>query len=213
MNNIPVFTTQYGVASLILEEIPYKKTAYITIQATQSPEGLLKEAVEFCKACGAQVILAKGHVFLSKYPHHCTIVKMCSLKLPRSAAKRIPVTQDRLKMWQEIYTEKMSKVDNAAYMTDRKAQQMLRDQDGYFVYRDQELLGIGRASGDEIAVVVSCQKGAGEQVVLAMGEVLNGDRVCVHVASTNIPAIRLYTRLGFAKMEEVSRWYRVGKNL
>ena len=210
MNNIPVFTTEYGVASLILEEIPYKKVAYVTIQATQSPDELIKEALEFCHACGAETVLAKGHAALERFDYHCTIMKMCSLKLPRAAAKRIPVNEERLQLWQDIYNEKMAGVDNAAYMTDQKAREMLQAADGYFVYRDKELLGIGRAAGEEISVVAACQKGAGEQVVLSLGEVLTGDRVCVNVASTNIPAIRLYTKLGFAKMEEISRWYRIG---
>jgi len=36
MRDIPVFTTQYGVASLVLKEIPYKKRAHITLQATRN---------------------------------------------------------------------------------------------------------------------------------------------------------------------------------
>jgi hypothetical protein len=32
MRDIPMFTTEYGVASLVLKEIPYQAAAYITIQ-------------------------------------------------------------------------------------------------------------------------------------------------------------------------------------
>ena len=32
MKDFPVFTTQYGVASLIMKEIPYQKTAYVIIR-------------------------------------------------------------------------------------------------------------------------------------------------------------------------------------
>ena len=38
MRNIPVFTTEFGVASLILKEIPYKGTAYVRLQSSLYPE-------------------------------------------------------------------------------------------------------------------------------------------------------------------------------
>ena len=42
MKDFPVFTTEYGVASLILKEIPYQGTAYITLQDSLEPEKLLE---------------------------------------------------------------------------------------------------------------------------------------------------------------------------
>ena len=48
MKDIPVFTTQNGVASLILQEIPAQGCAYIRLQATLSPEQLLTECIAFC---------------------------------------------------------------------------------------------------------------------------------------------------------------------
>ena len=52
MKDIPVFTTEFGVASLILKEIPYRREAYIRIQTTQQPQELLKECISFCRMCG-----------------------------------------------------------------------------------------------------------------------------------------------------------------
>ena len=40
MKDFPMFTTEYGVASLLMKEIPYKETAYIIIQSSQEPEEL-----------------------------------------------------------------------------------------------------------------------------------------------------------------------------
>ncbi len=37
MRDIPVFSTENGVASLGLREIPYSAEAYITLQDTQAP--------------------------------------------------------------------------------------------------------------------------------------------------------------------------------
>ena len=56
MKDLPMFTTQNGVASLTLREIPYQQTAYIKLQATQQPKELLEECVGFCRAVGAEKV-------------------------------------------------------------------------------------------------------------------------------------------------------------
>ena len=47
MRDIPVFTTPYGSASLILREIPYKEDAYIRVLGTDDVDSLLRECAEF----------------------------------------------------------------------------------------------------------------------------------------------------------------------
>ena len=61
MKDFPMFTTEYGVASLVLREIPYRGEAYITIQDSLEPEKLLEECISFCRICGAEAVYAKGH--------------------------------------------------------------------------------------------------------------------------------------------------------
>ena len=36
-----------------------------------------------------------------------------------------------------------------------------------------------------------------------------GETITLEVASTNLRAIRLYEKLGFVAVEEVSRWYQI----
>ena len=60
MENIPVFTTENGVASLVLREIPYRETAYIQFASSQSPELFLEECVSFCQSVGAKTVLASA---------------------------------------------------------------------------------------------------------------------------------------------------------
>ena len=76
MRDIPVFTTEYGVASLVLREIPYRQEAYICIQSSCQPGQLLAECIGFCRACGAEKIYARNHEILGKYPLHTSIIKM-----------------------------------------------------------------------------------------------------------------------------------------
>ena len=48
MKDFPVFTTQYGAASLIMKEIPYQKNAYVIIRDSLEPEKLIAECPDLC---------------------------------------------------------------------------------------------------------------------------------------------------------------------
>lgn len=211
MKDIPMFTTENGVASLFLREIPYRKRAHIKIQATQNPEELLQECVDFCRACGAEWADASGHPWLETYPRTARILAMCrSLEgLPQTDAALFPVTEETVKMWLDIYNERMAQVPNTAWMSAEDGRRLLKDGDGYFIHRNGELLGIGQASGDRIDTVAAVQKGAGREIVLSLASLLTGDTVNLWVADTNAKAIRLYESLGFITTREVARWYRV----
>ncbi len=211
MKDLPVFTTENGVASLFLREIPYRKRAHIKIQSSLEPEALLAECVAFCRACGAEWIDAAGHPYLEKYP---LITALILMQRPREGLERtdaclFPVTEATVDRWREIYNERMQDVPNCAFMDSQHGKEMLAEGDGYFIHRNGELLGIGRASGNMLDTVISVVPGAGETVVRALAELLGEDTVRLQVASENQRAIRLYERLGFVPVRELSRWYRV----
>ena len=209
MRDIPVFTTEFGVASLVLKEIPYQGSAYITIQSSQTPEELLEECAGFCRACGAERIYATGHPWLEQKPLYTAVWEM---RCPRSAlpdtdAALWPVQASQLETWRQIYNEKVRKIPNAAWMSQMQGREMLQKGDGYFVHRGEQLLGIGRASGDRIDWVASVKPGAGREVVCALAHALTSDAVTLTVASENKKALRLYEELGFVPCKEISRWY------
>ena len=211
MKDIPVFTTEHGAASLFLREIPYRKRAHIKLQATQEPEKLLDECVSFCRACGAEWIDAAGNDYLEKYPLITAIVAMQCEKaaIPETDACLFPVTENTVSKWLDIYNERMADVPNAAFMDSADGRELLKSGDGYFVHRNGELLGIGKAAGDFIDTVISVKPGAGETVMRALASVLTEDAVRLWVASANTRAVRLYERMGFVPVKELSRWYRV----
>ncbi|MBE6959530.1 MAG: hypothetical protein E7448_02255 [Ruminococcaceae bacterium] len=211
MKDIPVFTTEFGVASLFLREIPYRQRAHIKIQSSLEPEKLLEECVGFCRACGAQWIDAAGHEYLEKYPLITALYAMqCDKEaLGETDACVFPVTEETVLKWLEIYNERMADVPNAAYMDSKDGKELLKTGDGYFVHRDGRLLGIGKAAGDFIDTVISVEPGMGETVVKALCSILTQDTVRLMVAGANIRAVRLYERMGFVKTKELSRWYRV----
>lgn len=211
MQDFPVFTTEYGTASLFLREIPYRGRAHIKIQSSLDPEKLLEECVYFCRMCGAEWCDAAGHEYLEKYP---LITAIWAMQCHRSAigetdACLLPVTEQTVRQWLDIYNERMSNVPNAAYMDSRDGKELLKSGDGYFVHRDGILLGIGKAKDDFIDTVISMQPGAGETVVQALCGAMNCETVRLWVASANTRAMGLYERMGFTLTKELSRWYRV----
>lgn len=211
MQDIPMFATENGAASLILKEIPYKSAAYVKLQSTLEPKALLEECVSFCRMAGANSVFATGHPFLETYPLYTVIQEMRCLadSMPETDAALFPVQEETLNAWRELYNSKMQDVPNSAYMTVIDARKMLDRGDGYFVHRNGELLGIGIAGGDRIDAVISSVPGAGADVVLALRHAVSADTVILEVASANERAVRLYERLGFICTGERSRWYKI----
>ena len=213
MRDIPVFTTENGAAGLVLKEIPYKGIAYITIHSSVQPVELLKECVEFCRMAGAERVYATGHAFLEKYPHYTTVVKMQQLRenLNGGDGCLFPVTEETAEQWRGIYNEKMRPVPNAATITREDMKKHLSHGGCYFVHDGTDVLGIGLLQEDKIAAVAACRPGVGERVLLTLCNAMFTEMITVEVASNNAPAIRLYERLDFQKIAEISRWYRVSE--
>lgn len=211
MKDIPVFDTEHGVASLFLREIPYRQRAHIKIHSSQEPEKLLEECIGFCRACGAEWIDAAGDEYLEKYPLITALYIMTRDRdsMPQTDACLFPVTESTVGKWLDIYNERMADVPNCAYMDSADGRELLKSGDGYFIHRDGRLLGIGKAKDDFIDAVASVVPGMGETVVLALASALTSDTVRLMVAGANERAVRLYERMGFLKVKEVSRWYRV----
>lgn len=211
MKDFPMFATEYGVASLVLREIPYQRIAYITILDSREPESLLAECVSFCRVCGAERICAWGHEMLEKYPLYTALWEMrCAADaLPDTDAALFPVQETTLDIWREIYNQKVVKVPTGSWMTEQAAKETLTGGGGYFVHRNGNLLGIGRISDGVIEWVASVQPGAGADVVCALNHAIAADMVSLTVASANEKAGALYEKLGFVKVAEQKRWYLV----
>ena len=211
MENIPMFTTEHGVGSLILREIPYSETAYICIASDLEPAAFLADCLAFCKTVGAKTVYATGDPILESYPFHTAVWKLVRPLegIGETDACIIPVTQNTVEKWREIYNRRMKTVDNSAWFSWTDGKKLLREGNGYFIHRNGMLLGIGMASGGTLDAVVSEVPGAGKDVVIALCRALTEDTVTLQVASTNSRALRLYDRLGFVKAAEISTWYQV----
>lgn len=213
MKNIPHFVTPWGIASLILEEIPYRGEAFIRIQTVDDAcfSQLLDECVSFCRAAGAKTVRAAGHPALCAYRVYATLLKMrCDRALlPEPDCCLWPLLPENAERFRELYNRRMADVPNASTMTHGKLEQLLESGGGYFVHRDGKLLGLGIVSGEALEAVIGVEPGAGMSVTAALASALTCDSVTLTVAAENRRAMRLYTRLGFLPVEETAVWHTV----
>ena len=215
MRDLPFFITDYGVADLILKEIPYKQTAYIRVHEAQPGEleQLIGECRGFCRMAGADYIYAAGHQELDRWPLYTEVLsmrgtawvdreKLCSL---------FPVTEQTVTQWRKVYNERMASVHNSATLETRDEKRIVESAGAYFVHENGELLGIGWLEDTTLLAVASVKPGAGERVMHTLMSLVEGSDMSLEVASTNIRARKLYEKLGFLAVSSVSKWYDVSK--
>ena len=104
MKDIPFFTTDYGVASLMLAEIPYRQEAYIRVQSVHdgAVEDLIRECMAFCRAAGAEkVYWSAGEV---EGELHTSIYEMRGVAWvdPAKLENLFPVTEETVTRWRQI---------------------------------------------------------------------------------------------------------------
>lgn len=207
MKDIPVFTTEYGVASLSLGQIPYRGIAYVHVRS-YLPGYLtdhVAECAAFCRAAGADLIFWTGEDIPE--PPHSIIYEMRGNAEPNPelVENLFPVTEQTAAQWRKIHNDCMKDVDHAAYLTETDEKQLLSP-GAYFIHRNGVLLGIGWLEDDCIRAIASLQPGAGQRIAHTLMSLTQGT-LRLEVASTNTRAIRLYEHLGFMKTGEVRRWY------
>ena len=209
MKDIPMFTTEHGVAGLTLQEIPYNKKAFITIHDTRELQKLLQECVDFCKAVGAEAVYACGHEGLTAYPVYTQIVEMeCVTKdLPHTRAEALPAKDTE--RFTVLYNQKMANVPASAYLSRRQAQKLAEQGSCWFIYRDEECIGLGVTEKGALLAVASFVPGGGKDAVVALCRALNTDRVRLEVAVENQKAMTLYEKLGFVVSGRKNTWYKI----
>lgn len=212
MRDFPMFPTDFGLSSLILREIPYRKEAYIHILDLQ--EGMLEphlaECAGFCRMAGAEKIYATG-MGLDGFPDYMDVLEMrvVAWSDPEMAASLFPVTEATVSQWRELYNRSMAQVDTAQTLEKRDEKNLLESCGVYFVHEDRQLLGIGWVEDGKLLAVSALQKGAGERVMHSLMGLCQGQSLSLEVASTNRRAIALYERLGFIPVGVAKRWYRI----
>lgn len=210
MRDFPIFTTEYGVSSLVLREIPYRNEAYIRILDVQPGfcAEHLAECVSFCRMAGAEKIYAAG-AGVEEYPEYTSVVEMqITAWVDKEKLKSLfPVTEQTVARWRELHNKAMSGVDNGGTLEARDEKRILDSGGAYFVHEEGQLLGIGWVEGSKLLAVAAVRPGAGEQVMHTLMSLVEGSDLILEAATTNARALRLYEKLGFVKTRLLTTWY------
>ena len=211
MRDIPMFTTENGIATLVLKKIPYTKEAFVRVLDSQSCSEFLKECVEVCRMAGAENIYVTGHQSLNTLPIFCEEMRYMANKhsFPHTDAVALYATMEQLPWWRQIYNQKMSGVHAAAPLSESEVERLIRDGKAFCVYKECAIVGIGVACDGQIHALASLAQGAGPDVVLSLSKTFPEYDVSVCVASTNNKALRVYRRLGFCEAQIETKWYKL----
>lgn len=217
MKNIPVFTSAYGIATLILREIPWNGTAYVLIRAVWNDEkaALLEECKGFCRAVGAEQIYASWE--LEALPAE-PAWEMLLMTRPKAGLPETekpvdlePLTKENGEDYLRIYNTCFRSVPCAASY-DRSSLDPLYGEDlAWLAKVDGVYAGVAEISktGLEGIAVLPEYRGLGCDLALSVLDMVPSTELRLKVASTNYRAIALYERLGFTCMGAEKYWWRL----
>ncbi len=200
MRDIPIFTAASGIASLILNQIPYWGKAYVLIRSvfTHTSE-LMRECEGFCRAAGASEVFFGGEGDFSDCAVYAAIIARQILRkaLPVTTAEAVSTSSPDT--WVQIYNEKFRTVPAAQYCREAT--------NAFDIIKDGRRIGIGQAAGDQILSLAATERGAGADCLCALAKLCTSDTVRLKCAKENFPAMRLYDRLGFSEGPVKEIWY------
>lgn len=208
MRDIPVFSTENGVATLFLKNVPVTKTAYIQIQDAPNVIAFAKECWDFCKAVGAETVYCNRNVCCSDCVRTVSMVRP-KAGIPKTSARLVSVDGNTMELWRNIYNRKMKLIPNASQIMEHENRKYLESRNCYFVEEDGVRIGIGMINENRIEALASVSKGAGKAVLFALCNSVQSDVIVLTVAEENTKAVTLYEDAGFAVKEVLETWYKI----
>lgn len=216
MKDIPIFTTPAGTATLILREIPYKKTAYVLVRSVL-PGGMretLAACGGFCRQAGAEQVFASAGEPLDLPPAYDMLElsrPRAGLPMPDPPVPLVPVGRDNVSDYQAAYNRLFTALPGAATCHGAEFSRLLTPGIAYLAMPDGRLAGIGEIDGCELRTVgvLPEYRGLGRRLTLTLLHRLSGPDLFLRVSSANERALRLYEGLGFERRGVLTRWYRL----
>ena len=217
MKNIPVFTSSYGIATLILREIPWSGSAYVLIRSVWDGQtaALLEECRGFCRAVGAKHVYAAWDTAELPAAHAWDMIRMTRPKagLPQSLCpvEPEPLTRENAAAYLEIYNRCFVQVPAAASYDAGSLEPLYGEDLAWLVKRGGVYAGVAEISkeGLEGIAVLPEHRGLGYDLALAVLPMVPSPELRLKVASTNLRAIALYERLGFTVDGVEKRWWQL----
>lgn len=218
MRNIPMFTAANGMASLILREIPYSGRAYVMVRSVWNDrtEAFLQECAEFCRAAGADEVLASDGKNDLPAEHAYDILRLtverAALPVLEQPVELEPVSAENGSAYLEIYNACFRDVPGAASYDKKDLQRLVEQGSGLLGKKDGAYAGVVELDPDGIAgiAVLPRYRGLGHDLALTALQQVKQETLCLKVADINRRAVALYRRLGFGNDTLISRWWRIG---
>ena len=227
MNDIPAFAEAGGVSTLILREIPYKKTAFVMVRIfdRQSLDEHLQEAVSLCRFAGAKAVYAAAEsevLFPEREPDYKMLrlgADCCCETVTEQEFEAL--CESNLQDYTWIYNACFADIVSAETLTEKKVRTNMENpgRQCLVYYKDGKPAAIsdvefaeGAALLNAVAVLPEYRGGFGQNVLknIMADTVKQGvKRLCVNVMSTNGRALKLYERMGFETESELSCWFRL----
>lgn len=200
MRNIPAFACEFGVVSLILQEIPSQGAAYCTVQWAQPGKlpALLAQCDAFCRAAGAKIVYADRPPVPGQAPA-IVLRRMTGKKsaIPPSGDELVMLDEENWPQFLALYRQAMAPVPGAASLRPADLPRLLQCGGCYLVQRQGHLLGIGQVSGNQLLSIAAAERGRGLAVAAALLSLCPGPELTLTVAESNGRAIALYRKMGF----------------
>lgn len=220
MNNIPVYISQGGTATLILREIPHKKTAYIllrTVLPKKLPQ-LLTDCISTCREFGAEhcFVSAEDPSIEIPLPHAYDIlflrVQKADLLPLETPMELVPISPENDSIYQRIYNRCFQDVSHALTYEKDQLTRIYREEHQAFLAKapDGTPCGMGELHGNELAAVglLPEYRGRGKALTLSLLARVPGPEITLTVVSDNERALGLYAALGFTVTGKESTWYK-----
>ena len=217
MKNIPLFTSSYGLATLILKEISWNGRAYVLIRSVWNDQtaALLEECCGFCRAAGAEEIYASWDTAELPAVHVWDMIDMvcekAALPAPRQAVELEQVTPETAEDYLAIYNQCFREVPAAASYDRKSLEPLYGEELAWLAKVDGCFAAVAEISkeGLEGIAVLPAFRGLGYDLAATVLQMVPSTRVKLKVASVNDRAGRLYDRLGFTPLGVSRRWYRI----
>lgn len=216
MKNIPLFTSSFGLATLILREIPWSGRAYVLVREVWGDAAaLLDECRGFCRAAGAGEVYAAWAEGFETLPaaHAYDMLAMSCQKaaLPVGTLPLVPLSRENAGAYLDIYGRCFRDVPGAASY-DRKSLEPLYDEELAWLVPVEGGYGaiaeISKTGLEGIAVLPE-HRGLGYPLAATVLQMVPNSTVHLKVASTNHRALMLYRRLGFTESGLARPWYQL----
>ena len=213
MKDIPIFTGENGVATLILREIPHQQRAYVMLRTVWRLQPFLAECRDFCRMAGAESVYVMGQEDLSNLPFvhamerwTCRRADLPPLVEPVDLT---PLDDSNRETFRTLYNRLFAQIPNAATCTPQEVERIQREERAALAVVEGQIAGLAQWTDGRLeAIGVEPEfRGLGYRLALTVLHRMTTETVELQVSSANQRALALYQRLGFTKTETLSRWY------